>query len=174
MNGTDSQVVQKFSTNNQIFSTPAFWNNTLYVAPVGGNLMSYPFNGTAGLFGSSPQSTSAATPSSQSTAPSAGFAFPGATPSVSATAAGTNGIVWALDNSLYCTPQSPGCGPALLHAYDATNLATELWNSGGTAGNAVKFTVPTVANGKVYVGTRGSDVASGGVGELDVYGLLPN
>lgn len=174
MNGTDSQVVQKFSTNNQIFSTPAFWNNTLYVASLGGNLMSYPFNSSSGLFGTSPQSTVAATPSSQSTAPSAGFAFPGATPSVSATAAGTNGIVWALDNSLYCTPQSPGCGPAVLHAYDAANLSTELWNSGGTAGNAVKFTVPTVANGKVYVGTRGSDIASGGVGELDVYGLLPN
>ena len=163
-NGTDSQVVQKFSTNNQIFSTPAFWNSTLYVAPVGSNLMSYSFNGTTGLFNVSP---------GQSTAPSAGFAFPGATPSVSASG-GTNGIVWALDTSQYCTPQSPGCGPAMLHAYDATNLATELWNSGSTAGNAVKFTVPTVANGKVYVGTRGSDQTSGGTGELDVYGLLPN
>ncbi len=164
-NGTDSQVVQKFSTNNQIYSTPAFWNSTLYVAPVGGNLMSYAFNGTTGLFSVSP---------GQSTVPSGGFAFPGATPSVSATAAGTNGIVWALDTSQYCTPGSPGCGPAVLHAYDATNLATELWNSASTAGNAVKFAVPTVANGKVYVGTRGTDQASGGTGELDVYGLLPN
>jgi len=43
-----------------------------------------------------------------------------------------------------------------------------------SAGNAVKFTVPTVANGKVYIGTRGSDVNNGGIGELDVYGLKPN
>ena len=163
-NASDSQVVQKFSSNGQIFSTPAFWNSTLYVAPVGGNLLSYSFSGTMGLFNASP---------GQSTTPSGGFGFPGATPAVSASG-GTNGIVWALDNSQYCTPQSPGCGPAVLHAYDATNLATELWNSGSTAGNAVKFTVPTVANGKVYIGTRGSDQTSGGIGELDVYGLLPN
>ena len=90
--------------------------------------------------------------------------------------------MWVLDNGRFCTEQSSGCGPAVLHAYDATDLA-ELWNSSlagaDSAGNAVKFVVPTIANGKVYVGTRGNN--SGGIygsssvsGELDVYGLKPN
>jgi hypothetical protein len=120
------------------------------------------------------------TPTSQSAAT---FGFPGSTPSVSATGAGSNGILWGIDSSNFCTAPSPACAPAVLHAYSATNLATELWNSSmvgaDAAGNAVKFTVPTVANGKVYVGTRGNN--SGGTlgsttisGELDVYGLKPN
>ena len=92
--------------------------------------------------------------------------------------------MWALDTNRYCTPGSSLCGPAILHAYDATNMATELWNStlapagADAAGNAVKFAVPTIANGKVYVGTRGNN--TGGVfgstsvsGELDIYGLKP-
>ena len=111
------------------------------------------------------------------------YGFPGLTASVSASGGSSNGIVWAIDNTNYCIRQSPGCGPAVLRAYDATNLVKELWNSSmlpaDAAGNAVKFTVPTVANGKVYVGTRGNN--TGGVygstsvsGELDAYGLKPN
>jgi outer membrane protein assembly factor BamB len=95
-----------------------------------------------------------------------------------------NGVVWALDNNHYCTNQSSACGPAVLHAYDATSLV-ELWNSslaaGGAdaAGNAVKFTVPSIANGKVYVGTRGNNTggalgSTSVAGEFDVYGLQPN
>jgi chitodextrinase len=162
----DANAWQIFSLGNGIFATPAFWQNQLYIAGVGGRLKAFQFSPTTGKFN----------PSQTSQSPTS-FGFPGSTPSISATGA-ANGIVWALDNSQYCTQQASGCGPAVLHAYDAANLATELWNSSQVstdkAGNAVKFTVPTVANGKVYVGTRGSDSTNGGIGELDVYGLQPN
>ncbi len=167
----DSNAWQRFYTGSQIFATGAFWNGRYYLAGLNGPLQSYSFNSVTGMFdlSSVPQSPSS-------------FGFPGSTPSVSSSGT-ANGIVWALDNELYCTRYSNGCGPAVLHAYDATNVATELWNStqgtGNAAGNAVKFTVPTIANGKVYVGTRGNntggDTSSSTIpGELDVYGLLPD
>jgi len=66
-------------------------------------------------------------------------------------AAPTNGVVWILDLSGWT-----GTGSAVLYAYDATNVANMLYSSPasgtGAAGAAVKFTLPTVANGKVYVG----------------------
>jgi Putative Ig domain len=155
-----------------IFGGGAMWNDYYYFAGNSQPLQSYQLDpSTAKL-------SLAATASS----PAGGFGFPGSTPSVSALG-NANGIVWILDDSRYCTPPAPnGCGPAVLHAYAATNIAEELWNSSESsadqAGNAVKFTVPTIANGKVYIGTRGNN--TGGAygstsrsGELDVYGLKP-
>jgi hypothetical protein len=143
----DAGAVQIFSVGNRIFATPAFWQNTLYIGPISDHVKSYTLNTGAGQFNTSPASQSPGT-----------FGFPGTTPSISAQG-GSNGIVWAIENA----------GTAILHAYDATNLGSELWNSAGNgadqAGQAVKFTVPTVANGKVYVGTAS---------EISVYGLLPN
>ncbi|HZT78163.1 MAG TPA: malectin domain-containing carbohydrate-binding protein [Vicinamibacterales bacterium] len=159
-----NNVRQSISLGNAIFGTPVFWQNSLYIAGGKGALKQFVFNPSTGLFNASPASESVAL-----------FGFPGSTPSLSS-AGSINGIVWALDNSAYCTNQSKACGPAVLHAYDATNLAVELWNSAQAAGQrdqagrAVKFTVPTVANGKVYVGTRGNDTTV--LGELEVYGLL--
>jgi hypothetical protein len=104
------------------------------------------------------------------------FNFPGTTPSISASSATTNGVLWALDDSNYCTrngTKNQACKAAVLYAYDASTL-TALWNSGTTAGNAMKFSVPTVANGKVYVSTRGTGTANDSTtGALDVFGLLP-
>jgi hypothetical protein len=152
-----NNVVQSLDAGGGIFATGAFWNNSFYIAAANTPMAQYIFNPATGQFNTSGNHFSACC-----------YYFPGSTPSVSSLGL-TNGIVWALDNNQYCTAQSPGCGPTVLHAYDATNVSTELWNStkgsGNSAGNAVKFTVPTVANGKVYVPTRT---------ELDVYGLLPN
>jgi hypothetical protein len=172
--GTDN-VVQEFSFNHAIFATGAFWQNTFYISGYGGPLQAFTLNSATSQFATNPTATSS-TPSS--------FGSFGATPSISTngTTPGTT-LVWALNNNLYCTNQSHGCGPAVLYAYDS-NLH-ELWDSTMAAGNAdaagfaVKFTVPTIANGKVYVGTRGNN--TGGAygstsvnGELDVYGLKPN
>lgn len=163
-NSATNNVVQTIAFGNAIFATPAFWENNLYLAGIGA-LKQFVFNPATGQFNGIPSSQSPTT-----------YGFPGATPSLSSAGA-TNGIVWAVDSSQYCTSQSRGCGPAVLHAYDATNLTRELWNSSQAAGSrdqagrAVKFTVPTVANGKVYMGTRGNDTTV--LGELEVYGLLP-
>jgi outer membrane protein assembly factor BamB len=67
-------------------------------------------------------------------------------PSISANGS-TNGILWTIDSS------------AQLHAYDASNLANELYH--GSTGSYVKFSTPTIANGKVYVGTANSLVVFG-------------
>jgi hypothetical protein len=176
-NPTDA-VVQEWQVNGPSFCTPGFWNNNLYFFGVNftGTQVgeSFAFDPVARTFNSSATNTT-----------TAAFGFAGATPSMSASSATTDGIVWAIDTGAYGTSGygTATGGPAILHAFDASNISTELWNSsqaaGGrdTAGNAVKFTVPTIANGKVYIGTRGSDNTVGGgttFGELDVYGLLPN
>ena len=86
------------------------------------------------------------------------FEYPGATPSISANGT-SNGIVWAVQNS----------NPAVLHAYDAITLH-ELYNSNQATGgrdqfgNGNKFIVPTIVNGKVFVGTTNG---------VAVFGLLP-
>ncbi len=170
--GSNTGAVQMLNFGNGIFGTPAYWNSSFYLAGMGGKLQQFTLNLSNYQINATPASTSAAV-----------YSFPGATPSVTTTPNNSNAIVWALNNAQYCTTESSACGPAVLHAYDATNLTTELWNSsqgtGNSAGNAVKFTVPTVANGKVYVGTRGnntggSEASTSVPGELDVYGLLLN
>jgi hypothetical protein len=95
------------------------------------------------------------------------FGQHGATPSLSANG-NSNGVIWEIDNSAYVNTNPSTSGPAVLHAYDATNLSNELYNSAQAgsrdqAGLALKFTSPTIANGRVFVPT-GS--------ELDIYGLL--
>ena len=135
-----------------ILGTPLFWNNAIYVAAGNGKLKSFPFFG--GTLASSPSSSQSA----ETLGPQ------GATPVVSSKAA-SNAIIWLIDSSgAHGTPNSP----AILRAFDPINSLNEIYNSGmaatrDAAGLAVKFAIPTVANGKVYVGTQTG---------LDVYGLL--
>jgi hypothetical protein len=92
------------------------------------------------------------------------FGPQGATPVVSSKDA-NNALIWLIDSSgALAAPNTA----AILRVFDPGNLSNEIYNSGmvplrDTAGLAVKFSVPTVANAKVYVGTQT---------ELDVYGLL--
>jgi outer membrane protein assembly factor BamB len=144
--GTD-QVVQAMSdSTGEMFSTPAYFNGSIYCCGVNNPVKAFALTG--GLLSTNPSSQSAGS-----------IDFPGATPSISANST-TNGIVWVLQNDGYQTN-----GLAILHAYDANDLTHELYTAAGrrqSPGPAVKFTVPTVANGHVYVGA---------VRRLAVYGL---
>jgi hypothetical protein len=133
---------------NGAWSSPTYFNGTVYYAGQNDTLKAFPIT----------QARLATTPSSQSAVM---FPYPGSTPSVSAN--GTqNGIVWALESNEGQLN--------VLHAYDATNLSRELYNSNQAAdgrdqfGNGNKFITPVIVNGKVFVGTQT------GVAE---FGLLP-
>jgi outer membrane protein assembly factor BamB len=128
-----------------IFGMPAYFNGTLYYGAVGDAIKAFTI--TNAKVSSGPASQTSTT-----------FRYPGATPSISANGT-SNAIVWAAENT----------SPAILHAYDATNLH-ELYNSNQASGNrdqfgtGNKFITPTVVNGKVFVGTTNS---------VGVFGLLP-
>jgi PQQ-like domain len=135
----DSNIYQTVSgqLGGMVYSTPAFFNGVLYYGAVNDHLKAFPMT----------NARLAVTPSSSSAIE---FAYPGTTPSITANGI-QNGIVWALESSLNT--------PAVLHAYDASNLAHELYNSNqapnnrDSFGNGNKFITPLVVNGKVYAGT---------------------
>jgi hypothetical protein len=135
-----------------LFGSPAFWNGNLYFSAWNDNVKA--FHLSNGML----------TKTSQSAIQ---LAFPGSTPSVSANGA-SNGIVWIIEADVLNDTVLTTVPPAVLRAYDATNLGVELYDSNqagsrDTAGGAVKFAVPTIVNGKVYVGNRN---------QVTVYGLL--
>jgi hypothetical protein len=152
---SDDQIVQSLpnalgSGFGKFFGLPTFFGSSIYFVGKADTLKAFTF--TDGQLSASPAAETSTV-----------FGFPGGTPAVSAEGS-ANGIVWVLQND-----QFSSSGPTVLHAYDATNVAVELYNSGQNAsrdyaGPAVKFTVPTVANGKVYVGTQD---------RLTAFGLLP-
>jgi hypothetical protein len=135
--GGNTNAYQELTGVGSIFSTPAFFNGVLYLGAVTSPLKAFPMNN--GKLATSPSSQTAVS-----------FAFPGTSPAISAN--GTqNGIVWAVESATGSA--------AVLHAYDAANLAHELYNSKQAAngrdsfGNGNKFITPLIVNGKVYIGT---------------------
>jgi hypothetical protein len=155
-NASTDQIVQElvhiFPNNLGIeggnFSSPVYFNGSVYFAPVGGPVQA--FSLASGLLSASPTSHTAQVYNGR-----------GGTMSVSARGA-SSGILWTL--------QTGGAGvPGTLHAYDATNLSKELWNSNQAGTRDAldpwsKFTVPVVANGEVFVTSTS---------QLTIYGLLP-
>jgi hypothetical protein len=159
-----NNVIQTIHTGtkqyNNIFSTPVYWNGSIYFHCNDDVLRA--FSWSSGVNAGQQLSTSATSMSGTV------FGMHGATASLSANG-NNNGIIWDIDNSTYNSTNPVASGLAALHAYDATNVANELYNStqAGSrdqAGQALKFTVPTIANGRVFVPTAN---------ELDIYGLLP-
>src|SRR6202030_1329086 len=142
-NNTYQQITGALSSQGE-FAKPSYFNGTVYYGAVGDSLKAFPI-----------ANAKLATAPSSKTASQ--FPYPGATPAISAN--GTiNGVLCAVENA----------APAVLHAYDATHLATELYNSNQAAGGrdqfaGNKFITAMIANGKVFVGTPNS---------VAVFGLL--
>jgi hypothetical protein len=144
--GGDTQIPLSLpKAISPLFGIPAYFRNTVYFSGSGDFLKAFSIQNGA-------MST---TPSSQS---ATAFGFPGSVPSISANGA-SDGIVWAIEPT----------GNGRLHAYDASDLSRELFNSSKKTadglGSYVKFSTPTIANGKVYAGTQNS---------IAVYGLIPS
>jgi hypothetical protein len=142
-------ITNALTSDNGLWSTPAYWNGNVYMWAENDSLKMFPL--TNGALANRATSQSSHT-----------SMFPGASPVVSSN--GTqNGVVWAVETDLYGSN-----GSSILYAFNATNLGQQLYGSNqnstrDNAGPAVKFAVPVVTNGKVYVGAGG---------QVDVYGLL--
>jgi uncharacterized repeat protein (TIGR03806 family) len=145
----DNQIVQEVpGAIGSAFSSPAYFNHQIYYQGDGDVMKAFAITNAA----------LTATPVSKS---STSFGYHGSTPVITANGL-NNGIAWVIQADAYASS-----GPAVLHAYNANNLAQEIYNSSlnlarDNPGGAVKFTVPTVINGKVYVGAEYA---------LSVYGL---
>ncbi len=144
----DRNALSTVKVDGHVFSAPAYWNGLVYLLPENGLLDEFVVRNDRLV----PFAESNLHP-----------AQPGATPVISANGA-QDGIVWVVSTT------EPGLSErrAVLQAFSAANVQEELYSSNQNserdqAGAAVRFVIPLVANGRVYVGTAG---------EVDVYGLL--
>jgi hypothetical protein len=146
---SNSHAVQTITTKGGIFGSMAYWNRNVYVLSDSDALRDFEVKDGKLAF----KATS-----------SFRFEDHAATPSVSANG-DKDGIVWVLSSKGWNSPDRN----AVLHAADASNVAHELYNSEQNAardraGTALRFNIPTIVNGLVYVAAKR---------EVDVYGLLP-
>ena len=132
--GNDQIVQSLVGAVGPLFGIPVYFHNTVYFSAANDQVKAFSLQG--GLLSVLPVSASSAT-----------FSAPGSVPSISANGA-ANGILWTIDSTAHLT------------AYDAADLSNQLYQ--GSVGSFVKFSTPTIANGRVYVGTRNS---------LDVFGF---
>jgi hypothetical protein len=159
----DSHVIQEEQVTTGLRGGPVFWQRSaaaggslLYVWGENDGLKAYPFNGMK----------IAASPSAQGGNPAQ--LFPGGVLALSANGDQPgSGIVWATTATSGDAKNGPPV-PGTLHAFDADNVAAELWNSTmdpshDNYGNFAKYVPPMIVNGKVYVATASSQLA--------VYGL---
>ena len=149
--GSNSHAVQVLGFRDGIYSAPAYWNGRVYFLAGGDYLSAFPV--VNGKLADKPAQVGTER-----------FANPGATPAISAN--GTrNGIVWLIQTKTWNGTDRP----SVLRAYDAANVARELYTSEQNSerdrvGLTLRFTIPTVVNGRVYVDAKG---------RVDVFGLLP-
>jgi hypothetical protein len=169
---SDTMAVQEFQvapggSSGEIVGSPIFWSrpsgSMMYIWPGMVPLKQFAFDATAGKF----TPASAPAPVFQSAVnPTQDVQGGNLSLSANGTTSGT-GIVWAT-HSLSSAGGGGGAVPGALYAFNADNVSSELWDSNMVAGDALasyaKYTVPTVANGKIYVSTFS--------GEVDVYGLF--
>ncbi len=147
----DDQIVQTLPfIIGGVWGGPAFWNNNAYFGGTNDHLKMFAYNPQTQLLSTGPTSQSPET-----------FTFPGPTAAVSSNGT-ANGIVWIVETDNY------GGGTAILRAYNASDLSVELYNSQQNpsrdgAGNAVKFVVPTITDGHVFVAAEN---------QVAMYGLL--
>ena len=164
-NSTQNNNVQNFTaTNPPVMGSPVYWDSpnfgpVVYLWGQADWVKAWAFNTQTSQFNTTPVSESTISGAPSDTA-ALSLSAHGST-------AGT-GILWAARP--ISGASNPGPTPGILYAFDATNLATELWDSQQDAardevGNYAKFAPPTVANGKVYLATFS--------GELLAYGLNP-
>ena len=130
----NNQIVQSLEgAVGPVFGIPAYFNNTVYFSGAHDQVKAFALRD--GLLSPTPVSATSST-----------FAAMGSVPSVSANGA-ADGILWTID------PASQ------LHAFDASDLGRHLFQ--GSLGSSINFSTPTIANGKVYVGTANSLVVFG-------------